>query len=281
MRVERDEEVDGDVAAVMGSATVDGEVQGDVTVVMGRLRLGPEAIVHGDVAVVGGSLDRAPGARVDGEVTNVGFGGGSGHFGGWAFPAMMMGNLVSRVGSLVGTVMRVAFLALLAIIALAIGRSWVERIADHAAADPLRAGLIGFFAELALLPGLVITIVVLAISIIGIPLLFLVPFALLFLIVVALVGFTGVAYQVGRILSARAGWIDRGPYVTVVIGVVVIAALTMLARSAALAGGGLLGFPLAALGFCVEYAAWTIGFGSVIQVWLRRRRGMIPPPIPL
>lgn len=278
VRIGADEFVAGDVAVIGGSATVDGEVTGDVAVVMGSLTLGPHANVHGDVSIVGGALNRDPNARVGGQVTNVGI--GPVPIGRWAVPAAMLAPFAWRVGTLAATLVRVAVIMVLALIALALGRTWVERIADHAAIDPLRAGLVGFFAEILALPVLVITIIVLAVSIIGIPLLVLVPFALLFLGIVLLVGFTGVAYQVGRLINTRAGWADRSPYMTVVVGVIIIAALTVLARSAAVFGGGLIGFPLAALGYLVEYLAWTVGFGSAIQVWLRRRRGIAPPPLP-
>jgi hypothetical protein len=197
-------------------------------------------------------------------------------------PGGLMVPLMWRVGSLVGTIVRIAFMALLALIAIALGRTWVEPIANHAAADPLRAGLVGFLAELLLLPAFVIACVVLAISIIGIPLLFvLIPFSILALLAVLLVGFTGVALHLGRLLNDRFGWTGRGPYATVAAGVVMIGAFTVLARSAGLAGGGLLSAPLALVGFFVEYAAWTVGFGSAIQVWLNRRRGLNPPPLPI
>ena len=106
----------------------------------------------------------------------------------------------------------------------------------------------------------------------------LVPFGIVLALVVLLVGFTGVAYQVGRALHARFGWSGRGAYASVALGVLVIGALTVLARSAALVGGGLLGFPLAALGYFVEYVAWTIGFGAAILVWLHRRRPEVRVP---
>ena len=56
-----------------------------------------------------------------------------------------------------------------------------------------------------------ITIVLLAITIVGIPLLVLVPFAILGLVVIALVGFTGVSYRLGLLLSTRFGWNTANP----------------------------------------------------------------------
>jgi hypothetical protein len=270
VRVERDEIVEREVVVVMGSAQIDGEVQREVTVVMGSLTLGPEAIVHRDVTVIGGSLNRSPTARIDGSVNNVGLGGGAWNRG--ELGDAMRNTFFWRAGGLAGTLLRVALVLLLALAVVALGPAYVERIADRTAVDPLRAGLIGFFAELLFFPALVITVVVLAISIIGIPLLVLVPFGIVLALVVLLVGFTGVAYQVGRALHARFGWSGRGAYASVALGVIVIGALTVLARSASLIGGGVFGFPLAALGYFVEYVAWTIGFGAAILVWLNRRR---------
>jgi hypothetical protein len=276
VRVERDEHVENEVVVVFGSAQVDGEVDGDVTVVMGSLSLGADAIVHGDVNVIGGSLNRAATARIDGDIHNV----GSGRAGG---APRRMGEIVRnafvwRVGSLVTTLLRMAMLLLLTLVVVAFGPQAVERIADRTAIDPLRAGLIGFFAELLFFPVVVVTVVVLAVSIVGIPLLLLVPFGILLALLVLLVGFTGVAYQIGRTLHARFGWTGRGAYASVALGVLAIGGTALLARSAALIGGDLFGIPLVALGFVLEYAAWTIGFGAAILVWLRGRRGGLHVP---
>jgi hypothetical protein len=275
VRVERDEVVEGDVVVVFGSAEIYGEAEREVTVVMGSLTLGPEAVVRDEVNVIGGTLNRSPTARIEGEVHNIGLGGP------WraeGFGDVVRDAFLWRVGGLAATLMRVVLVLLLALVVVAFGPGVVERIADRTAVDPLRAGLIGFCAELLFVPLLVITVVVLAISIIGIPLLVLVPFGILLALVVLLVGFTGVAYQVGRILHARFGWSGRGAYATVALGVIVIGGLTVLARSAAVLGGDLLGLPLAALGYFVEYLAWTIGFGAAILVWLRGRRPELHVP---
>lgn len=278
VNVARDERVDGDVVAVLGNAYIDGEVGGEVTVVMGSAYLGPEAVIRNNVTVIGGRLNQSPGARIDGTVDNVGIGTLGPPV--WSLPAMMGGAFLGRIGSLAGTLLRVALLALLALVVMAFGRASIERIADRTAADPLRAGLVGFFAQLLFFPVLVITIVVLAVSIIGIPLLLLVPFGIFLMLIVLLVGFTGVAYQVGRFLNTRFGWTERGAYSTVILGVLMIAAITLIARAAAVAGGSLLTFPLSAAGYLVEYAAWTLGFGAAILAWMKRRQRQTPPPLP-
>lgn len=274
--VGRDEVVDGDVVAIGGSADIDGEVTREVTVVGGSLNLGPDAVVRGDVAVVGGTLTRSPSAHTYGKVDNVGFG--------VQFPlnqrfarGFMFRRPFSQAGGLLGTALRMTMLILSALVVVALGGPLVESIANRAATEPLRSGLIGLLAEVLLLPLLIITIVVLAVSIVGIPLLILVPFGMVLIVVLMLVGFVGIACQVGRFVSDRFG-IKRGAYASVALGIVVVVGITVLARIIALAGGLVFGLvvagSLATVGYLVEYLAWTIGLGAVILTWLdNRRRG--------
>jgi hypothetical protein len=263
--VRRNERVQGDVVAIGGSADIEGEVSGDVSSIGGSVTLGPQAVVRGDVNVVGGTLNRAPGARVFGSVDEVGAGPRSFRRG-WRL-SDLFGSFWSRLGSLTATVLRLTLLVLFGVVAVAFGRNPIERIAARTAASPLRSGLIGLLAEILFLPVLILTVVVLAVSIVGIPLLALMPFAVLLVILVMLVGFLGLAYHIGRQLTSRFGWTERGAYAAVAIGVVAIGALTLVAKVAALAGGFLLGAPLAALGYVVEYVAWTVGFGATILAW--------------
>ena len=275
--IARDERVDGDVVVVMGNAYVDGEVDGEVTVVMGNAYLGAESVVRDDVNVVGGNLNRTPGSRVDGNIDNVSI--GAGRVPGMRFPGFLRDTFFGRVGSLAGTVLRIGLLGLLALVVVAVGRDPIERVAERTAADPLRAGLVGFLAQLLFFPVLVITVVMLAVSIIGIPLLLLVPFALFGVMILCLVGFTGVAYRAGSWLNDRFGWAGRSAYATVLAGVILIALVTLLGRSAALALGPF-SWPVSATGLFLEYVAWTLGMGAVILAWLQRRRAATPPPLP-
>ena len=289
--VGRDERVDGDVVAIFGSADVDGEVTGDLVVLMGPVNLGPEALVRGDLVVVGGRLTRAPGAQVLGDMNEVsvrGRGmmgrlvdadGADSPFGWWA------GSLWPGVGGLAATVARIILMVLGALVVLAVARAAVERIAVRTATAPTRAGLVGIAAELLFMPLLVVTVVVLAISIVGIPLILLVPFGAVMIMCGAFVGYTGLAYQVGAVMTRRFGWTDRGAYTAVACGIVVLAGLTLFAKLAGLVGGFVLGGPLVALGYLVEYVAWTVGFGAAILVavdWQRERRAgrdsATPPP---
>ena len=151
----------------------------------------------------------------------------------------------------------------------------------------VRSGLIGLLAEVLFVPVVVVTLIVLAVSVVGIPLIALVPFGILFVVVLMLVGFSGVAYGLGRQVLDRLGWSARSAYLAVTLGVLAILTVTLLARLVAM-GAGFLGLPLTAIGYLVEYVAWTVGFGAGILAlveWRRRRGSQAvspePPPPPL
>jgi hypothetical protein len=261
-----------EVFVIGGDVTVNGEVDGELTVVGGNATLGPEAVVRNDVTVVGGSLTRADGAVIEGRVESV----GDRRWREGGFPGMVRDGIfrdtIGRVGSFAATLLRIGLLSLLALAVMAFRRSWIERVAERASSDPMRSGLTGFLGEVLFAPVLIVTFVILLVSIIGIPLLVLLPFGVMLIWLVALVGFTGVAYFVGGLLAARFGWRDRSAYVVLLLGVLAIALVTVIARAAAILGGGLLAFPLMFVGYAVEYLAWTLGFGAAILAWHRHHR---------
>ena len=272
--VARDEVVSGDVVAIGGSADVDGEVTRGVTVVGGSLNLGPDAIVREDVTVIGGTLNRAPGSRIDGKVDNVGFGPN------FAVRQRQAGrfpvrNLFSRAGGFFGTVLRTTLLILFGLIVVVLGGRFIDAIAERTASEPLRSGFTGLLAEVLFVPLMVVTVVVLAVSIVGIPLLLLMPFAVALAVVLMIIGFTGVACVVGRFVSQRIGIGGRSPYLSVAVGVLALLGITLIAKLCAFIGGiafgMVIGGALSVLGFLAEYLAWTIGIGALILTWLNRR----------
>jgi hypothetical protein len=272
--VESNERVEGDIVVFGDSADIDGEVTGDVTVFGERLRLGPNAIVRGDVNAIGGNLDREGDAQVFGEINEVG--PGRRMRGDMNFPEMFFGSMWSRLWGFGATAFRLTVLVLVGLIIAAFRRNALERIGGRIAATPVRSGLIGLAAEVLFLPVVVLTVVVLAISIVGIPLLVLVPFAILLVMLVALVGFIALAYHLGGRLSARLGWNPPAPYAAVAIGVLAVGTLTLVGKLGGLAGGFFLGGLLTGIGYVVEYVAWTVGFGAALLYWYEMQPGFGP-----
>ena len=123
----------------------------------------------------------------------------------------------------------------------------------------------------------------LVVTIVGIPFLVLIPFAILALAVIAFIGFTAVAYNVGRVVNQRFAWSERNPYLTAVVGILLLISPVLIARLLGLADWLL--FPITGalifLGFLVEYLAWTVGFGAVALLRFttpRMASPQAPPP---
>jgi len=196
-RVEVDERVRGDIVVIGGSLEVEGEVHGDVVVVAGSAQFGPESIAHREVTIVGGRLTRAPGAQFSRGVNEISVGmfdldlptiGG--------LPRIRLprpSSTMFRSLDLVGTIIRLAFVGLLGSLVLLIAAGSVQRVASRVVREPVKAGVVGFLAQLLFVPILVVGSLLLAVTIIGIPLLALVPVLIVAALGVMLLGFTGVA----------------------------------------------------------------------------------------
>jgi hypothetical protein len=278
--VAEDEVIGDDVVAILGSARVDGRVDGNVVAVGGSIHLGPKASVRGDVTAVGGSVERADGTEVSGQINEIRIGRPT--FGpfvnvhpwrDWHWFGDTVRNPFGGSFDLMATLVRVGLVGLLAALMIAVVPTPVRRVADRVATEPWRSGFVGLAAQLLFVPLLVITVVILAVSIIGIPLLLLVPFALIAVAIALVMGFAGSACALGRWIGSRAGGGVPGLLVSLVVGVAVVFALTIIARFLGLAGlpvGILLGAVLA-VGFFVEYVAWTVGLGGLLLSRFGRR----------
>ena len=242
-------------------------------------RVGPRALVTEDIAVVGGRLERAEGARVQGELHEVSLGDidfGDWRWGRWRRARCPDSGARSRLMSTLG---RIAILCVLGALVMLLGREYVERTSLRAAAEPLKAGAIGFLAQL--LP-------------------------------------SGPAHHVRHprrhhcrhpvaaadpVCAARARgdraarvYVDRLPHRPVRVGAVRLGGVRSLcddragsprgrlaaaARPAAVAHGGPIvpmAFGLGVIAFVVEHVVWTIGFGAVALARLDRPR---PPSAPI
>jgi hypothetical protein len=287
--VREGEEVTGQVVAVIGSVRIDGEVGDQVVAVLGSVDLGPKATVRGDIVSVGGRVRRAPGSQVGGAVTEVSLADArwDPRFEPWLREVglISMFNGFSGVPRLIGTMFRLLLLMLFASVAMVVARAAVERSAQRVSDNPIRATLVGLLAEVMFVPILVLTCVVLAISIVGIPLLLLVPFVILFFILLALVGFTGTALAVGQWARRQFSLGTASGFADVWLGIVIILFPVLVGRLIGL--GGFLTGPVAVLlvgaGICLEFLAWSTGFGAVLTNTFSRwqaRRGMRNSPTP-
>jgi hypothetical protein len=278
-------EVNGDAVSVGGSEDITGLVSGNAVSVGGSVRLGPNAKVMGDVVSVGGSVEREPGAEILGQVTEVSLWQGlsMGTWGGnWNWPH---GGKVIDGGYFDGALLRmvrcivfVLVLILLGALASVIARHPLERTSAAAGAEPWKAGVVGLLAVILFVPAAIIVLILLAVSIIGIPLILLWPFAIIGCFFAAFFGYIASAHALARWSENRFGWRIQGPVTTVVLGLFLLHGAWLMARLVDVVDssrnvGGFLRLILLLFWCLVNIGAFFVGIGAVI---LARRRGYTP-----
>lgn len=187
--------VQGDVVCVGGSVELSpgSVVQGDAVAVGGSVTVDEGALVMGQAVAVLGTVDVARGAQVMGEHVQVGvsklFRSRTRHRG-W----------LTSLGPF-GLFPTVALFALVYLIGLLVLRLWPDRVRNVGFAlfeNPVRSFTVGFLCWLLLLP----LVVLLGISIVGIPLIPLLP-VIIFLSIV--IGLSSLAMRIGEALPAGQG----------------------------------------------------------------------------
>jgi len=211
------EETISKAVAIGGSVTIAGHVRQDAVSIGGSVSLLPGAHVEGDAVAVGGTVSVDPGATLEGD--NVGLGGTFPTMAGSAVRWAMGGRHGMR--SIFGFASRLTRAVLVYVLALLIAVAFpgaVSRVKAYLAERPGVAALGG----LAIVLGFVPLCVLLAVTIIGIPL---IPVAVLLLLTLLLFGFT-----------VSAGWLgERMPFLhektavkTVALGGVVLALVGLI-----------------------------------------------------
>jgi hypothetical protein len=277
-----DQIVNRPVVVIGGSATLEGRVEDDVVVIGGPVRIGPAAQIRADVVSVGGEVHVADGAEVNGEIHDVSVFWPELRFalrewmweldeGWWA--ALM----------LAGTIGRFTLIMLAACLMAVVAPGWIRRIEERITDAPLASGIAGLATEMLVAPVFLVVIAGLVLTIIGIPLLLLVPFAVLAFLLTWLAGFASVAAQLGGRMRSRSGHAHTGATVIdVAWGVTLLFLLTFIGSF--LAVGPRFMAPIATAfglaGFVIEYLAWTVGLGAALLAPLHRRWQFGPPPVP-
>lgn len=150
VNVGRSAAVGGSLEAVAGTVVVDGVVAGDARLVGGTVSLGPNAVLEGDLEYEG-RLARAEGAAVGGSVVRR--------------PGMRVGpvGFVPRAAMFVYGLLANALLGALLLLAFP---TFSADVAARATADPLRTAGVGLVVAV----GVPLALVLLAVTLVGIPL---------------------------------------------------------------------------------------------------------------
>jgi len=307
--VPRGKVVDGDVVVPFGDALVEGEVMGDVTVGKGNLVLAEGGVIHGDAVVNGGGQLLNHGGRVYGEMrVNSDDDEGDGaameaaardeaargpdaaeHIrirgGGW------LGSIREGAEGLVSTLTLALILCLIGAGLVFYALPQLERVSGTIRRDAGRSAAVGIAANFLSLPAFVVGLVVLVVTIIGIPLLLLyVPLFWVALSAAAAFGVVAMAHAIGERTAEQSGSFGaarRNAYSYTFTGIGMLLAPLFAAHLLELTGFlGWLGDLVELLGALILWAAATVGFGAVVLTragtrpgWPWKRGGLPYDPI--
>ncbi|HSM09776.1 MAG TPA: hypothetical protein VLA33_12290 [Gemmatimonadota bacterium] len=278
--------IEGDVALLGGTLTVDGDIEGDVLVLGGRLLLEPGSLVMGDVRSVDGEVETV-GATVTGEILSLSAGERLGdrlaadihadrsdRRPEWdyerrrdrGFFGSIARNVSRTLSDVVGTIVWIVGLTLFGagLVYFAPGR--LEAIAAEARVDVLRSFGVGLAGQLLFVPILLLLVVLIVTWLV-------VPFYVLAVAVAVPAGYLAVARALGEsVVDRRYDLFERfnlnrqNTYYYVLNGVIVLLAPFAVAAVLQLFGsmlGFLRGLTLF-LAVVLTWAAATTGFGAVI-----------------
>ena len=219
-------QIGGNLDYASGNVVIDGTIDGDATVGAGAITLADNAVVNGDFEYDADSFDRAPGAEVTGQI-------------------IRNPNLVSAPGMVIpeGTFSIFGFLSnlLLGALLLLLFPVFTVGLADRVEHDPIISGGVGLLM-LIVVP---LALVLLAITVVGIPISIL--GALLFALVLWVAYVLG-SYAVGDWLLSLVDTESR--WLALFVGLLAVAVVNLVPIV-----GGLVSFVVLLLGL----GAFTLG----------------------
>jgi len=241
--------IDGSVVAIGGSIVVRGRVKGDCTAVGGSVSVRDQGVVEGDAVSVGGSTTTADSAHVGGSNVSVG-GWPHGSHAARMLPFLgLLGLGGLAITGIFTTIVRFLLTVFFAWLALMVARERMVHAVDRIGSDFWRSllwGLAGWMAMIMAIPTIAvvcaIAIVILVITIIGIPVAILLAIMMVFALIAAVLGIliaaflaylNGAMYLGRRIIARRSPGVALSPLRAIVVGALVMLGIKLM--------GGLLG----------------------------------------
>lgn len=211
--------VRGNVVVIGGDLRIDGKVMGDVVNIFGRTTLSSSAIVNGEVVTIMGSLARSDDAVIGGETILVG--GESCPVTVWPFAAFGSG-----VVKVIGRIITFIVMALLLLIVVYFLRDRMKRASTLVFGSFLKSLGVGFLVVFVGTILVLVIAVILAITIIGIPVSILLILSIVALIVI---GYFVSALSLGEFLCAKLNIATDTPIIQSLVGLFALTLLGLIA----------------------------------------------------
>lgn len=269
------------VVTVFGRTDILGIVTGNVVAVGGDVYIGPNAVVRGNITAAGGVVRADREAFIGGRISEMHLSASDLRF--W-LPDDQEVTIafqpdwprIARIVFVSG-IMKTLFWFVVCAVLLAIAPGAVGRARQQAGTAPIASFVVGLFAAVLFVPVMAFLAVVLSVSIIGVPLLALLPVIALAFALALAIGFTSIASGIGGRLVGRAT-----PIAALLIGLMLIWGTGLAGRYVWTLEHGRLGWGVALLlvGTAIELIVCTVGLGASLIAWSANRRRTPATPAP-
>jgi hypothetical protein len=252
-----------DAVAVLGSVILEpGALAREVVAVGGDVKLGPGAEIARDAVAVGGSVERDPTSEIGGETVSIGIPALSG-LAGLAGSRILSERGHSPAFAVAQVLAKFLVYFALGLLVLAFFPRRLDAVSTAFVAHPVKSILTGLLGVV-VLPLLIVLLIA---TLIGIPL---VPVAALLVVAAGVLGFTALAWYLGRALPLR---MERGTSVLqLALGTAIVVLVTAIPFL-----GGMAWIAAALLTFG---AVIRSRFGSQLPVLATSVPPAAPPPPP-
>jgi hypothetical protein len=248
------EEVPGDAVCIDGDLTIAGTVRGDATCIGGDIKLEDTAVVDGDVVSIGGSVDAAPGAEVGGQEVCIG---------GKFAPMIPFITKIAEISkpitkSIINIVWEIVFFIFLMFLGLLLSvfmKRQMDNVHDHLTNEFPRSALMGI-ALAVLAP---IAVGVLAVSIIGWPL---IPLLIIVLLALQYFGYVAFGQTLGNVILGPG----KHPMLKILVGIAILQSVAIIGDFIAIPAGifGDIGGVFGFVGTIIFLTCGVLGAGSII-----------------
>jgi cytoskeletal protein CcmA (bactofilin family) len=256
--------VDGDAAVLGGNVKNKGTITGDLFVIGGTVLLDSGSVVEGDIGMVGGTVDRDENAEVLGEIETV--------------EIETLEKLLPQIGRVFrlpkimpaplafGTIFLIsAFIVIyiLTLLVLLIFPKVIDKIVNRLQLNVWASVGLGFAMEILFIP----LIALFAVSIVGIPLIFLLPLAAALAI---LFGYSALSLIIGERVAHGLNWNIKSRIGFFTIGwlsIMIIPILGIILQSL-----GFVGSLVFVFGIVILYVTATISLGGVIYTLIKKEK---------
>jgi hypothetical protein len=217
VEVRPDEVVNGDAIIVGGDLVVEGEVEGDAIVLAGNLYAGRHAHIRGQAIAIGGRVETGSGAEIQGQTVSL-----------TLFPRRLPWLQTSWPGwvALVLDVLKLGFLVLVSGLLLLLVPARVQRARELLGQSFLRCLAVGLLVLMGGSAALTVAMILLAVTLIGIPAALVLAFAVGILLVASLlVGALLIGDRFQELLNRPV----KAPLVSVLLGLFLVMLPELLA----------------------------------------------------